>query len=137
MITPGGQWVEEPEEMSYGEHRDNDTLIIVRGLHTYFHTLEGTVRAVDGVDLRIRKDTILGVMGESGCGKSVTALSIMGLVRQPPGDVKGEIIYHENSRRTDLVKLRPGGEEYRSIRGNKFAMIFQEPLTSLNPVYTC
>ncbi|MBT9149015.1 MAG: Oligopeptide transport ATP-binding protein OppD [Dehalococcoidia bacterium] len=112
-------------------------LIEVRDLKTYFYTDDGVVRAVDGVDFTIEPEKTLGVVGESGCGKSVTALSIMGLVQMPPGKIEaGEILYHRNGDVTELTKLNPKGKEYRSIRGKEIAMIFQEPMTSLNPVYT-
>ncbi|MCL0079346.1 ABC transporter ATP-binding protein [Dehalococcoidia bacterium] len=112
-------------------------LIEVRDLKTYFYTDDGVVRAVDGVDFTIEQEKTLGVVGESGCGKSVTALSIMGLVQMPPGKIEaGEILYHRNGNVTELTNLNPKGKEYRSIRGNEIAMIFQEPMTSLNPVYT-
>ena len=112
-------------------------LIDVRGLKTYFYTEDGVVRAVDGVDFTIEPEKTLGIVGESGCGKSVTALSIMGLVQSPPGKIAaGEIIYTKDGKETDLTKLNTKGREYRSIRGNEIAMIFQEPMTSLNPVYT-
>jgi len=112
-------------------------LIEVRGLKTYFYTEDGIVRAVDGVDYVIDQEKTLGVVGESGCGKSVTALSIMGLVQMPPGKIEdGEILFHRNGKVMDLTKFNPKGREMRSIRGNEIAMIFQEPMTSLNPVYT-
>ncbi len=112
-------------------------LIEVRDLKTYFYTEDGVVRAVDGVDFTIEPEKTLGVVGESGCGKSVTALSIMGLVQSPPGKIEeGEILYQRNGKVMDLAKLNPKGREMRSIRGNEIAMIFQEPMTSLNPVYT-
>ncbi len=112
-------------------------LIEIRGLKTYFYIEDGVVRAVDGVDFTIEPEKTLGVVGESGCGKSVTALSIMGLLQMPPGKIEaGEILYHQNGGVTDLTKLNPKGHEMRSIRGNDIAMIFQEPMTSLNPVYT-
>jgi oligopeptide/dipeptide ABC transporter ATP-binding protein len=79
----------------------------------------------------------LGVVGESGCGKSVTALSILGLIPMPPGRIEaGQILYHKNKKVVDLTKLNPKGSEIRSIRGNEITMIFQEPMTSLNPVFT-
>jgi len=113
------------------------TLIEVRDLKTYFYTEDGVVRAVDGVSFSIERQGTLGVVGESGCGKSQTALSIMGLVPMPPGKiVGGQVIYHRDGHPIDLTKLDPKGKEYRSIRGNEIAMIFQEPMTSLNPVYT-
>ena len=112
-------------------------LIEVKDLKTYFFTEDGVVRAVDGVDFTIEPEKTLGVVGESGCGKSVTALSVMGLVQTPPGKItEGEILYHQNGNITDLTQLNPKGRKYRSIRGNEIAMIFQEPMTSLNPVYT-
>ncbi|MCD5413222.1 MAG: ABC transporter ATP-binding protein, partial [Dehalococcoidia bacterium] len=112
-------------------------LIEVRGLKTYFYTDDGVVRAVDGVDFTIEPEKTLGVVGESGCGKSVTALSIMGLIQMPPGKIEaGEILYRRNGSLIELTNLDPKGKEYRSIRGNEIAMIFQEPMTSLNPVYT-
>ncbi len=112
-------------------------LIEVRGLKTYFYTEDGVVRAVDGVDYVIEQEKTLGVVGESGCGKSVTALSIMGLVQIPPGKIEeGEILFYRDGKVMDLTKFDPKGREMRSIRGNEIAMIFQEPMTSLNPVYT-
>jgi oligopeptide/dipeptide ABC transporter ATP-binding protein len=112
-------------------------LVEIRGLKVYFHTEEGVVRAVDGVDFTIEPERTLGVVGESGCGKSVTALSIMRLIQMPPGKIEaGQILYHRNEDVIDLTTLDPKGPEMRSIRGNEIAMIFQEPMTSLNPVYT-
>lgn len=112
-------------------------LIEVRDLRTYFFTKDGVVRAVDGVDFDIKRGKTLGVVGESGCGKSMTALSIMRLIQTPPGKiVSGEIRYHRNGKILNLEKLDPMGREMRSIRGNEIAMIFQEPMTSLNPIYT-
>jgi len=109
-----------------------ERLLDVKNLKTYFFTDEGVVRAVDGVDLYIEKGETLGIVGESGCGKSVTALSIMKLIPQPPGKiVEGEILY--NGR--DLVNMP--ANQMRKIRGKEISMIFQEPMTSLNPVFTC
>jgi oligopeptide/dipeptide ABC transporter ATP-binding protein len=106
-------------------------LIRVKDLRTSFFTPEGEVRAVDGVSLTIEQGKTLGLVGESGCGKSVTALSIMRLVPSPPGKVVGgEILY----RGRDLLRLNGGS--MRKIRGNEISMIFQEPMTSLNPVFT-
>jgi oligopeptide/dipeptide ABC transporter ATP-binding protein len=106
-------------------------LIHVKDLHTSFFTPEGEVRAIDGVTFTIDEGKTLGLVGESGCGKSVTSLSIMRLITSPPGKiVSGEIIY----RGRDLLKLN--NEEMRKIRGNEISMIFQEPMTSLNPVFT-
>ncbi len=112
-------------------------LVELRDLHTHFYTEDGVVKAVDGVSFAIEPERTLGVVGESGCGKSVTALSIMGLVAMPPGKITaGEILFHRNGHPVTLTSLNPKGREYRSIRGKEIAMIFQEPMTSLNPVFT-
>jgi len=106
-------------------------LLQVKNLQTSFFTPEGEVRAIDGISFEIAEGKTLGLVGESGCGKSVTSLSIMRLIPSPPGKiVGGEIIY----RGKDLLKL--GNEAMRKIRGNEISMIFQEPMTSLNPVFT-
>lgn len=116
---------------------NNNKLIELRDLKTYFYTEDGVVKAVDGVSFSIERQKTLGVVGESGCGKSVTALSIMGLIPMPPGKILGgSIIYHRNGQEIELTRLDPKGKQYREIRGNEIAMIFQEPMTSLNPVYT-
>jgi len=108
-----------------------EPLLEVRDLKTWFHTDEGTAKAVDGVSFDVRARETLGIVGESGCGKSVTSLSILRLVPQPPGEIAGGRILF---RGQDLLELRE--KEMRRIRGNEIAMIFQEPMTSLNPVYT-
>ncbi|UCF97447.1 MAG: ABC transporter ATP-binding protein [Spirochaetaceae bacterium] len=105
-------------------------LLKVSDLKTYFHTPEGTVRAVDGVDLELAAGQVLGLVGESGCGKSVTALSILRLIPEPPGEiVSGRVMLQEQ----DLLALK--NSEMRDVRGNRISMIFQEPMTSLNPVF--
>ena len=102
---------------------------------TYFFTRNGVVSAVDDVSFSVGAGETLGIVGESGCGKSVTSLSIMRLIPSPPGKiVGGEIILRVGDTERDLVKLDDG--ELRKIRGNDIAMIFQDPMTSLNPVYT-
>jgi len=111
-------------------------LIEIKGLKTVFGTPTRRVKAIDGIDLSMEPEQTLGLVGESGCGKSVTALSIMRLIQSPGQIEAGEILYHRNGTVIDLVKLNPKGSVMRSIRGNEIAMIFQEPLTSLNPVYT-
>lgn len=114
-----------------GYSEKDSPLLEVRNLKTTFYTSDGKIPAVEGVSLSIMPGETLGVVGESGCGKSVTALSIMGLISYPPGRIEGgEIIFE----REDLLKKTP--EEMRLIRGDRMAMIFQEPMTSLNPVFT-
>ena len=105
-------------------------LLEVRGLQTHFASERGVVRAVDGVDLRLERGRTLGIVGESGCGKSVTALSIMGLVPQPPGRIVcGEVRFEGE----DLLKAP--AQRLRDLRGHQLSMIFQEPMTSLNPAF--
>jgi peptide/nickel transport system ATP-binding protein/oligopeptide transport system ATP-binding protein len=113
------------------EFLSKEALVEVKNLQTYFYTEEGVVKAVDGVDYEIYPGETLGIVGESGCGKSVTSLSIMRLVESPPGKIEGGVI---NFQGKDLTKLSE--KEMRKIRGNDISMIFQEPMTSLNPVYT-
>jgi peptide/nickel transport system ATP-binding protein len=105
-------------------------LLEIRGLKVHFATDDGMVRAVDGVDLSIARGETLGVVGESGCGKTVTAMSVLKLIAMPPGRiVEGQILW----RGRDLVPLR--SEQLNPIRSKEIAVVFQEPMTSLNPVY--
>jgi peptide/nickel transport system ATP-binding protein len=109
---------------------ENNFLLTIHNLHTYFFTDEGVAKAVDGVDLELKEGGTLGVVGESGCGKSVTALSVMRLIPDPPGKItQGEILFGG----TNLLDLSEA--EMRKIRGRSISMIFQEPMTSLNPVF--
>jgi oligopeptide/dipeptide ABC transporter ATP-binding protein len=108
----------------------DDVLIDVRGLRTHFFTEDGVVKAVDGVSFSIPRGKTLGIVGESGCGKSVTSFSILRLVSPPGRIVEGEVLFEGR----DLLKLPE--EEMRGIRGHRISMIFQEPMTSLNPVFT-
>lgn len=105
-------------------------ILEIRNLKTHFFSDQGTIKAVDGVDLTIKKGKTLGVVGESGCGKSVTSLSIMQLLKDTPGKIIDGSIHFNG---TNL--LEKSEKEMRTIRGNDIAMIFQEPMTSLNPVY--
>jgi peptide/nickel transport system ATP-binding protein len=106
-------------------------LLNIRGLKTHFKTDDGMVRAVDGVDIAIGRGETVGVVGESGCGKTVTAMTVMKLIAMPPGEiVEGEILWQGR----DIVKMSP--DEMRKIRSKEIGIIFQEPMTSLNPVYT-
>ncbi len=109
----------------------NPAVLTIKNLKTQFHTAEGVVRAVDGIDLTVRSGTVLGVVGESGSGKSVAALSVMGLIPQPPGKIISGQVWFNGA---DLLTLKEN--EMQKIRGKRIAMIFQEPMTSLNPVFT-
>ena len=108
-----------------------ESLLQIRNLKTHFHTESGVARAVDGVDLDIYRGEVLGLVGESGSGKTVTALSILRLISNPPGEIVGGSI-----RFKDQELLELSWEEIRAIRGSEISMIFQEPMTSLNPVFT-
>ncbi len=108
----------------------SENLLEVKGLKTHFFTEEGTVKAVDGVNFSIQKGKTLGIVGESGCGKSMTSMSVLRLIEYPGRTVAGEI----NFEGKNLLELNEG--EMRDIRGNDISMIFQEPMTSLNPLFT-
>ena len=115
-----------------------DDLLGITALHTYFSTDEGFVKAVNGVSFDIKKESVFGVVGESGCGKSITAMSVMQLLPKPHGNIhSGQIFFRQRDGKVvDLAQQDPTGPLMRRIRGNEIAMIFQEPMTSLNPVYT-
>ncbi|GAG73789.1 unnamed protein product [marine sediment metagenome] len=116
--------------MNKMDFMQDETLLLIKNLKTYFYMSQGFVRAVDGVDFVIPKQTAVGLVGESGCGKSATALSIMRLLPSPPSKIiDGEIFYKGN----DLLKL--SNKELRKIRGREISMVFQDPLTFLNPVF--
>ncbi len=122
-------------------HVDPETILTLDNLKTYFFLDGGTVKAVNGVSLALRRTQTLGLVGESGCGKSITAMSIMRLIKSPPGKiVDGQILLQQGksgrSEVTDIARLNPQGATMRSIRGAEIAMVFQEPMTSLNPLYT-
>jgi oligopeptide/dipeptide ABC transporter ATP-binding protein len=106
-----------------------ERLLEVRGLETHFDTRQGVVKAVDGADFHVDRGEVLGLVGESGCGKSVTSLSIMGLVPHPGGVVAGEILFAGK----DITKMKPS--EVRALRGEHISMIFQQPSSALNPVF--
>jgi oligopeptide/dipeptide ABC transporter ATP-binding protein len=126
-----------------------EQLLQVKDLKTYFFLDEGTVKAVDGVDLAIEPGKTLGIVGESGCGKSITARSIMRILAKGGKIVNGEILFNrrlnslgeggdsgETVEIVDLTRLKPNSEEMRGIRGAEISMVFQEPMTSLSPVHT-
>ena len=111
-------------------------LLTIKNLHTHFFLDEGVVRAVDGVDLEIPRGKTLCVVGESGCGKSITAFSLLQMIQRPGRIVDGSITLHRDNGPVELTELAPDGNEMRRIRGDEIAMIFQEPMTSLSPVHT-
>jgi oligopeptide/dipeptide ABC transporter ATP-binding protein len=123
---------------------NSDLLLEVRDLKTQFFTEDGIVRAVDGVSFEMKRGETLGIVGESGCGKSVTARSILQIVEHPGRIVEGQILFHRVSRdngfevkeTVDLVALGARGREIRDVRGKDISMIFQEPMTSLSPIHT-
>jgi peptide/nickel transport system ATP-binding protein len=121
---------------------DDSLLLSVRGLKTYFAQDEGTVHAVDGVSFDMAQGATLGIVGESGCGKSITARSILRIVDRPGRIIEGSIHFRRSSRNgggaqiVDLAKLDPNGTEMRAIRGAEIALIFQEPMSSFSPVHT-
>ena len=112
------------------------TLLSVRNLKTYFMQDEGTVKAVDGVSFDLYPGATLGIVGESGCGKSVTARSILRIVERPGRLVSGEILLRGDGTERDLARLDEESQEMRRVRGGDIALIFQEPMTSFSPVHT-
>ncbi|MDH3249263.1 MAG: ABC transporter ATP-binding protein, partial [Acidimicrobiia bacterium] len=116
--------------IEFGDGRvAGERLLEVNGLKTHFDTRDGVVKAVDGVDIKVDRGEVLGIVGESGCGKSVTSLSIMGLISHPGEIVAGEILFGGR----DLATMKPA--ELRKLRGEHISMIFQQPSSALNPVY--
>lgn len=116
---------------------DKQKLVEINNLKTYFDNKEGLAKAVDGVNFEVLKGETLGVVGESGCGKSVTSLSIMNLVPQPRGSIEaGEILFDTGEEVVDLTSFSRYGKKMRQIRRNHLGMIFQDPMSSLSPVYT-
>src|SRR5881396_2716808 len=114
-----------------------EPLLSVRNLKTYFSQDEGTVKAVDGVSFDMMPGATLGVVGESGCGKSVTARSILGIVERPGRTVAGSIVLRrEDGRSDDLARLPPDSAAMRGIRGREIALVFQEPMASFSQYYT-
>jgi oligopeptide/dipeptide ABC transporter ATP-binding protein len=114
-------------------------ILEVSDLKTYFYLEKATVRALQGVSLSLPQRTTLGLVGESGCGKSIMAMSIMRLIQSPPGKIvegKIELFRRKSQTVVDIAQLESNGSEMRSIRGGEIAIVFQEPMTSLNPLYT-
>ena len=114
-----------------------DTILDITDLHVHFLLGAGSVRAVNGVSLRVRRHRTFGIVGESGCGKSVTALSTVQLIKMPPGKiVAGSIHLHRDGTTLDLARLPRNGRELRRIRGHEIAVIFQDPMSALHPMYS-
>jgi oligopeptide/dipeptide ABC transporter ATP-binding protein len=121
-----------------------DILVEIKDLRTHFFLAEGVVRAVDGCDLTLKRGKTLGIVGESGCGKSMTAYSVMRLISPPGKLVGGDILYYRSEQRggtanteiINIAKLDPNGREIREIRGNQISMVFQEPMTAMSPILT-
>ncbi|MGB4590304.1 MAG: ABC transporter ATP-binding protein [Clostridiaceae bacterium] len=115
---------------------EQDTILSVKDLKTFFYTNERCNKAINGVSFEIKKGKTLSIVGESGCGKSVTASSIMQLLPDLSRIEEGEIIYHSSEGDIRIDKLEKNGKKMRSLRGGEIAMIFQDPMTALNPVYS-
>ncbi len=116
-----------------------DRILDIQNLKTYFHTQEGVIRAVDGVYLSVRRRKALGIVGESGCGKSITSLSVLQVIPSPGRIVDGRVLFYpeaESDRPVDLAQLKRHGRELRRIRGKDISLVFQEPMVALSPVYT-
>jgi len=113
-----------------------ENLIEIQNIKTHFFTDEGVVKAVDGVSFTIRKNEVLGIVGESGCGKSVLFRSILRLEQKPGKIVEGKILFNRNDEVVDLAALEKDSETLRAIQGKEISMIFQEPMVSLSPIYT-
>jgi oligopeptide/dipeptide ABC transporter ATP-binding protein len=125
--------------MTEASSTNGNRILEIRNLKTYFYLESGLVRAVDGVDVTLDSNVTLGLVGESGCGKSVTARSVMQLIQSPPGKiVEGDIFFYRNQGQevVEITQLDPKGPGMRRIRGGQIAMVFQEPMTSLNPLFT-
>jgi len=123
------------EEEYLTEMKNEDNILEIDNLHTYFFTEQGVVKSVNGVSFEVPKNKTVGIVGESGCGKSVTSMSVMRLIQGPTGQIcEGEIRFHAKEKIYDIAKMPM--RDIHKIRGNEIAMIFQEPMTSLNPVFT-
>ena len=124
-------------DLSHAEDLTRRPLLEIKELKTYFFVNEGVLKAVDNVNFEVNREETLGLIGESGCGKSVTAHSILRIVPSPGKLVSGTILLHLDDQNTvDLARLSASGRQVRSIRGKEISMVFQEPMTSLSPVHT-
>jgi ABC-type dipeptide/oligopeptide/nickel transport system ATPase component len=132
-LTSSQTVVEAPRQQQVGEET---ALLSVRNLKTHFFADEGITRAVDGVSFEMSAGRTLGVVGETGCGKSITARSLLGIVSPPGRIVEGEILLHREEGWVDLAKLPTNGPVMRQVRGGDIGLIFQEPMSSFSPVHT-
>ena len=114
---------------------EQDVVLSVRDLKTYFHMPQGVLKAVDGISFDVHQGELLGLVGESGCGKSITARSILNMVRSP-GKAYGEVLYFEHGRSINLLDMKPDSRQIRNIRGDALTMVFQEPMNALSMVHT-
>ncbi len=124
--------------MTQAQGSNSSPILEIKNLKTYFFLEKSTVRALDGVNFTLNRKSTLGLVGESGCGKSIMAMSVMRLIPTPPGKiVAGEMMLRRRHAQDciDIAKLNPHGSEMRSIRGGEIAIVFQEPMTSLNPLF--
>jgi oligopeptide/dipeptide ABC transporter ATP-binding protein len=146
--TPIGTPLVTPSQPVWQSNDQEDMLLEVKDLKTYFFLMQGIVQAVNGVDFSMKRGQTVGLVGESGCGKSVMARSILNIVPTPGKIVEGQVLFHQYLRNpqeesasnikqvVDLAALDPKGTQVRSIRGGEISMVFQEPMTSLSPVHT-
>jgi peptide/nickel transport system ATP-binding protein len=145
--SPVGSTIATPARSAWLSGGHTEPLLEVKDLHTHFFLDQGIVKAVDGVDFTVMRGQTVGIVGESGCGKSVMARSILRIVPPPGRVVEGQMLFHQRDRANgmptsqvqqviDLATLDPRGTEVRKIRGGEISMIFQEPMTSLSPVHT-
>ena len=127
----------QPDLKQSSSETIGDVLLEVKNLKTHFHTDDGVVRAVDGVDLTLKRGQTLGIVGESGCGKTILTRSIMRIVQEPPAKITGDIFWYRSAdNRINLADYDLYSNDLRTIRGNEISMIFQEPMSSFSPVHT-
>lgn len=127
--------LENIESTAQAASPGQDVVLSVRGLKTYFHLPQGILKAVDGISFDVHKGELVGLVGESGCGKSITARSILNMVRSP-GRTHGEALFFQNGQPVNLLDLAPDGDRIRHIRGDAITMIFQEPMNAFSMVHT-
>ena len=126
-----------PESEYLTRMKDPDNILEIDNLHTFFYTDVGTVRAIDGVTFEVPRGKTVGIVGESGCGKSVTSLSVMRILQEPQGQITdGEIRFNQRKENRAINLVKTPQKVMEKVRGGEISMIFQEPMTTLNPVFT-